>query len=79
MATDPADRALLAKVGRGCRAAALAATELLPRAGLNYLSRFKLSEFCGSVARMARAERNGCPCHEGLTGVLFSSTKLFCP
>ena len=42
----------------------LGATDLPPRAGLNYLTRFKLSEFCGSVTRMAWAERNGCPWHE---------------
>ena len=56
---DPTGRALLARVGHGCRAAVVASG--LPCAGTSKMVPFKVEEFLGSIERLAWAKENGCP------------------
>jgi hypothetical protein len=60
---DPADLAMLAQVGHPWLAAVVASPDL-PRAGRTAGVPLTLSEFVGSVARLAWAKANGCPWEE---------------
>jgi len=67
---DPADRAVLAQVGRLWLAAVAAAMLWdLPRAGKSAGVPLKLVEFLGSAQRLAWARDNGCPWDEGTCGL----------
>jgi hypothetical protein len=56
---DPTDLALLRQVDRACRAAGESSG--LPRAGVNEQVPLMVSQFVGSVERLAWAKANGCP------------------
>ena len=56
---DPADRAVVAQVGRPWLAAVLASG--LPRAGKTEGDPLKITQFVGSVGRLAWTKANGCP------------------
>jgi len=58
-ALDSTSLELLARVGRGCRAAVVSSG--LPRAGCTWGLPFRLSAFCGSVERLAWAKEHDCP------------------
>ena len=58
-AVDPTALALLARTGRGWRAAVVSSG--LPRAGSAQGLRMKVSAFCGSVELLAWAKASGCP------------------
>jgi hypothetical protein len=61
-ALDPTALALLARVGRMWRAVVVSSG--LPCAGFTEGSPFRVTEFCGTVERLAWAKANGCPWNE---------------
>jgi len=61
-ALDPTALALLARVRRGWHAVVVSSS--LPRAGITEGAPFRVTEFCGSVERLAWAKANGCPWDE---------------
>ena len=61
-ALDPSAIALLARVRRGWHAVVVSSG--LPRAGITERRPLRVTEFCGSVERLAWAKANGCPWHE---------------
>ena len=69
---DPIDRTMLAKVGRGCRAAVVASG--LPRA-LGRV-RLRLRDFVGSVERLSWARENGCRWDEWTSSLIAEGGNL---
>jgi hypothetical protein len=61
-ALDPTALALLARVGQGWRAAVVSSG--LSCAGTTEGSPLRVTEFCGTVERLAWAKANGCPWEE---------------
>ena len=61
-ALDPTAMALLARVRRECHAVVVSSD--LPCAGITEGAPLRVTEFCGTVDRLAWAKANGCPWNE---------------